>query len=85
MGDLVEAGARPEVYLAITHGVLLPSALARLKQPYVKQLVISDTIYQPPEIRDNPKITVVSVAQLLAQVIWRIHVGESISTLIEKA
>jgi ribose-phosphate pyrophosphokinase len=82
--DLVAAGARPEIHLAITHGVLLPSALARLEQPHIKQLIISDTICQPPEIRDNPKITVLSVADLLAQVIWRIHVGESISTLIEK-
>jgi len=85
MADLVDAGARPEIYLAITHGVLLPSALVRLKRPYIKQLVISDTIFQPPEVRSNPKITVLSVADLLAQVIWRIHVGESISSLIEKA
>ena len=27
---LVEAGARPEIYMAITHGVLLPSAIERL-------------------------------------------------------
>ncbi len=82
--DLIEAGARPEVYLAITHGVLLPSALEKLENPFVKQLVISDTICQPEAIRNHPKITVLSVAELLAQVIWRIHVGESISDLIEK-
>ena len=82
---LVQAGARPEVYLAITHGVLLPSALARLEDPRVKQLVISDTICHPEAIRQHPKITIVSVADLLARVIWRIHAGESISDLIEKA
>ena len=82
---LVHAGARPEVYLAITHGVLLPSALARLEDPRVKQLVISDTICHPEAIRQHPKITIVSVADLLARVIWRIHAGESISDLIEKA
>jgi ribose-phosphate pyrophosphokinase len=85
MADLVQAGARPEIYLAITHGVLLPSALERLEQPYIKQLIISDTIAQPLEIRAHPKIIVLSVAELLSQVIWRIHVGESISSLIEKA
>ncbi len=83
--DLVEAGARPEIYLAITHGVLLPSALKLLEEDTrIKQLVISDTIRQPEAIRDHPKITVLSVAKLLAQVIWRIHCGESISDLIEK-
>jgi len=81
---LINAGARAEVYLAITHGVLLPSALARLENPAIKQLVVSDTICQPEAIHNHPKIKVLSVANLLAQVIWRIHAGESISSLIEK-
>ena len=82
---LIGAGARPEVYLAITHGVLLPSALKRLEDPRIKRLVVSDTICQPEAIRNHPKITIVSVAKLLAEVIGRIHEGESISGLIEKA
>ena len=82
---LIGAGARPEIYLAITHGVLLPSALKRLEDPRIKRLVVSDTICQPAAIRNHPKITIVSVAKLLAEVIGRIHEGESISGLIEKA
>jgi len=82
--DLLKAGARPEVYLAITHGVLLPSALERLENPIIKKLVVSDTICQPPQVRDHPKIEVLSVAELLAQVIWRIHNGRSISDLLER-
>ena len=82
---LIGAGARPEVYLAITHGVLLPSALKRLEDPRIKRLVVSDTICQPAAIRKHPKIIIVSVAKLLAEVIGRIHEGESISGLIEKA
>jgi ribose-phosphate pyrophosphokinase len=82
---LYAAGAREEAYLAITHGVLLDSALKRLEDPRIKQLVISDTICQPPEILGHPKITVVSVAQLLSDVIGRIHMGESISSLMERA
>ena len=81
---LIDAGARPEVYVSITHGVLLPSALKRLENPYIKQLVISDTICQPEAIRNHEKITIVSVARLLAQVILRIHTGQSISELIDK-
>jgi ribose-phosphate pyrophosphokinase len=82
--DLVGAGARPEVYLAITHGVLLQSAIRRLDNPYVRQLVVSDTISQPEAVLQHPKIRVRSVAGLLADVIGRIHVGSSISALIEK-
>jgi ribose-phosphate pyrophosphokinase len=85
VNELVAAGARPEIYLAITHGVLLDSALARLENPNIKKLVISDTICQPEHIRNHPKIEICSVADLLAQVIWRIHVGSSIGDLIEKA
>ena len=81
---LVETGALPQVYYSITHGVLLPSALERLKNPYIRQLVISDTIQQPEKIRDHPKIKVMSVADLLAKAIYRIHMGQSISSLIEK-
>jgi ribose-phosphate pyrophosphokinase len=65
--------------------VLLPSALARLEDPRIKRLVVSDTVCQPEAIRHHPKITIVSVAKLLADVILRIHEGESISGLIEKA
>jgi ribose-phosphate pyrophosphokinase len=83
---LVAAGARPEVYLAITHGVLLPTALERLdKNNKIKQLVITDTIAQPPAVLSHPKIKVLTVATLLSQAIWRIHAGESIGDLIEKA
>ena len=82
---LFKAGAREECYLAITHGVLLDSALRRLEDPRVKGLIISDTICQPPAIVNHPKITIVSIAQLLADVINRIHTGDSISDLMAKA
>jgi ribose-phosphate pyrophosphokinase len=64
--------------------VLLPSAIERLDQPYIQKLVITDTIAQPELIRNHPKVEILSVANLLAEVIWRIHIGESISPLIEK-
>jgi ribose-phosphate pyrophosphokinase len=84
VNDLVAAGARPEVYLAITHGVLLPTAIKRLENPHIKQLIVSDTIRQPETVLMHPKIKVLSVAELLAHVIGLIHAGSSISDLIEK-
>lgn len=78
---LFEAGAEPPVYLSITHPVLLPSALERLDREEIAELVTTDTIYLPPEKR-HPKIRVQSIAPLLAQVISRIHGGETVSPLL---
>ncbi|HEY64049.1 MAG TPA: ribose-phosphate diphosphokinase [Caldilineae bacterium] len=78
---LVEAGAEPRIYLAITHPVLLPTALKRLDDPLIAKLVVTDTIYVPPEKR-HPKLQIVSIAPLLADVIERIHHGRSISALL---
>jgi ribose-phosphate pyrophosphokinase len=81
LSALVQAGARPEIILSITHGVLAPAAITLLDNPVVKRLYITNTILQP-ESKQHPKITVVSIAQLLADVIWSIYLGHSISPLI---
>ncbi|NOZ51277.1 MAG: ribose-phosphate diphosphokinase [Chloroflexi bacterium] len=79
---LVDVGARPEVYLAITHPVLLPSVFKRLDAPHIKQLVVANTITVPIEKR-HPKLKVLSVAPMLAEAIERIHGGESMGPLLQ--
>jgi ribose-phosphate pyrophosphokinase len=81
---LLEAGARPEVHLAITHGVLAPGAIERLNHPAICRLIVTNTIPLPPE-KQHPKIKVVSIAPLLATIIQRVHDGSSISDLIRLA
>ncbi|MCP4167775.1 MAG: ribose-phosphate diphosphokinase [Chloroflexi bacterium] len=78
---LVEAGARPEVCLTITHPMLLPSALEQLDAAYIKNLVVTNTIHISPE-KNHPKLKVLSVAPLLADAIGRIHGGESMGPLL---
>src|SRR5262245_20375804 len=78
---LIEAGAEPPVYLSITHPVLLASALKRLDRPEIGELVTTDTIYLPPE-KYHPKIRIQTIAPLLAEVISRIHYGQTISPLL---
>ena len=78
---LFEAGAEPPAYLSITHPVLLPSALQRLEREEIAELVTTDSIYLPPEKR-HPKIKVRSIAPLLAEVIRRIHSGETVGPLL---
>ena len=79
---LIEAGAKAPVYLAITHPVLLSTAVEWLDSDLIAELVVIDTIHVPQEHR-HPKLRILSVAPLLAQAIRCIHGGESIGPLVE--
>lgn len=78
---LVEAGAEPHVHLAITHPVLLPTALKRLDDPLIAELVVTNSILVPPH-KQHPKLKIVSIAPLLANIIERIYRARSISSLL---
>lgn len=76
---LYERGAEGGAYFAITHPVLLPTAMKILtEEDRIEKLVVTNTIPVPPEKR-HPKIEVLSIAPLLADIIWRIYKGTSIS------
>ncbi|MCC7353398.1 MAG: ribose-phosphate diphosphokinase [Anaerolineae bacterium] len=79
---LVEAGARPEIYLAVTHPVLVGKSLAKLDNPIIKELVVTNTIPLPPE-KQHKKVQVVSVGPLLADAIRRIHEGITVGPLVQ--
>lgn len=76
---LLGAGAK-SVIAAATHGVLSGPARERLSGPEFESVVVTDTIDQP-ENNGNNKIKVLSVSALLAEAIFRIHRGESVSSL----
>jgi ribose-phosphate pyrophosphokinase len=82
--ELIDQGARPEVYFCVTHPVLLPSAVARLAETEaVKELVVSNSIHVPHELRQpHTKVRVLSIAPMLAEVVRCIHRGDSISPII---
>jgi ribose-phosphate pyrophosphokinase len=76
---LYENGATGNAYFAVTHPVLLPTALQYLDQnPRIEKLVTTNTIPLSPKKR-HPKIEVLSVAPMLADIISRVHRGVSIS------
>lgn len=79
---LVDAGARPEVHLAITHPVLLDTALERLNAPFIKQLLVTNTIHIPNHKR-HPKLKELSIAPMLATAIDHIHSGETMGPLLK--
>ena len=71
------------IYAAITHGVLSGPAIQRIDQcKGLEKLLISDSIPLSAE-KKNPKIQVLSVANLLAEAIKRIHNEESVSCLFD--
>ncbi len=80
---LVGHGAR-EVYACCTHPVLSGSAVDVLGRSPIKELVVTDTIPIPPQKRFD-RLTVLSVAPLLAQAILNIHEDKSVSALIQEA
>jgi ribose-phosphate pyrophosphokinase len=79
---LYQHGAEGKAYVSVTHPVLLPSALKILDEDdRIEKLVTTNTI--PISTGQlHPKIEVLSVAGLLAEIIARIHRGESISEKI---
>lgn len=76
---LLEQGAR-QVYATVTHPVLAPGSADKLQASALSGVVVTDTIAIPPEKR-FPKLTVLSVAEILAATIERIHTNRSVSEL----
>ncbi len=67
------------VLAATSHGVLSGPALDRLNKSPIEELLISNSI--PLKGKSSPKVTVLSVAPLLAEAIKRIHEDQSVSQL----
>ena len=71
-----------EVYGCATHPVLSPPGPERIANSRFEEVVVTDTIPVGPEKRDG-KITVLSVAPLLGEAIYRIHKGLSVGELFK--
>jgi ribose-phosphate pyrophosphokinase len=84
-GTLIEAASYLQqkgavtVNAAFTHAVLSGHAMERLEASVIQELVFTDTI--PLQGKKSKKFTVLSVADMFAKAIRRIHHGESLSEL----
>jgi ribose-phosphate pyrophosphokinase len=76
---LIKAGAK-EVYAAATHAVLSGPAVDRLKNSFVKQLIVTNTLPIGPE-KEFDKLTVLSIAPTIAQTIKAVFEEGSVSEL----
>ena len=69
-----------EVFCCVTHPVLSREAPDLMATSNFSEVVVTDTIPMSPEKR-NGKITVLSVAPLLGEAIYRIHRGLSVGEM----
>jgi ribose-phosphate pyrophosphokinase len=81
--NVVRAHGARDVYLAFTHAVLSPPALERLASLDIKEIVTTDTLPIAPSHR-LPNMTVLTVAELLGEVIVRSHEGRSVGELFNE-
>lgn len=72
-------GAR-QVYACATHAVFSPPAIERLSSGVLEEVIVTNTIPVLPENRFE-QLTVLSVANLLGETIWRIHEDSSVSSM----
>jgi ribose-phosphate pyrophosphokinase len=76
---LREEGAR-QVYACATHAVFSPPAVERLSSGVFEEVIVTNSIPVPKENRFK-QLTVLSVANILGETIWRIHEESSVSSM----
>ncbi|MBS1252877.1 MAG: Ribose-phosphate pyrophosphokinase [Anaerolineales bacterium] len=79
---LKEWGVR-DIYACATHAVFSPPATRRLKEAPFKEIVVTDTV-DIPGVKRLPNLTILSVGQLLGEVIRRIHLGMSVGEMFDE-
>jgi ribose-phosphate pyrophosphokinase len=77
---LKENGASA-IYACATHGVLSGPAIERINNSEIEEIVLTDTIPLGDKEQQTGKVRMLSVADLLAEAIRRIHEDESVSSL----
>ncbi len=81
--ELVKQRGAKNIYVGATHGVFAGSALKRLSEAPIDEIVVTDTIPLNSAAEKFGKIKVLTVAAMLGEAIKRIHNNESISCLFK--
>ncbi len=84
--NIVKANGAREVILVCVHPVFSASAVQRLAVLPLKEIITTDTIPIPPEKRAplGNRLTILSVAPLLGEVIQRAHEGRSVGEMFDE-
>jgi len=84
--NLVKSKGARKVYLMFVHPVLSRDCAQRLGALPIEQIITTDTVPIPPEKMKflKEKITVLSVSELLGEVILRAHEGRSVGEMFNE-
>jgi ribose-phosphate pyrophosphokinase len=81
--NILKAAGAGDIYLCFTHPLLSPPAVDRLCSLPIKEIVTTNSVPIPRE-KCLSNMTVLSVAPLLAEVMRRIHYGESVGEIFNE-
>lgn len=79
-GRLLRREGARQVYACSTHAVFSPPAVERLSSGVFEEVIVTNTI-PVPEAHRFKQLTVLSVANLLGETIWRVHEDSSVSSM----
>ena len=72
-----------DIYSYVAHGVLSGSALEKIVNSEIKELVLTDSIQASEEVKKTKKVRLISIAPLMGEAIKRINSDSSVSALFE--
>ena len=79
----IAAAGATEVYAYVSHGVLSGSAIERIENSVLRELVVTNSIQLSDEAERSAKVRAISVAPLIGEAIRRIANEESVSKLFD--
>ncbi|HSL44486.1 MAG TPA: ribose-phosphate pyrophosphokinase [Anaerolineales bacterium] len=84
--DVVKSSGARDIYLAFIHPIFSRNAAQRLATLPIKQIITTDTVAIPAEKMEplNGRITILSIAPLLGEVIRRAHQGRSVGEMFNE-
>ncbi len=81
--EFLKSQGAQDIYACVTHAVFSGPAVQRLQEAPVKEVVTTNSIALPPE-KKFKKLTQLTVAPLMAEVIRRVHLGISVGELFNE-
>ena len=80
----LDYGANKEIYFAVTHPILTQKAMEKLTNDAIKEVIVTNSVPVGAKRDILPKITILSLADLLSEVIYRVQTNQSISNLFHQ-
>lgn len=82
--EALKANGAKGVTIACTHAIFSGPVIERLSQPFIDEVVVTDTLPLPPEKRFD-KLTVLPIAPLLAKAIHEVFEDGSVTSMFDGA